>query len=182
MSARSNLLTAVVFPLLFVLALLAWIAVLRAQDASALATYKNPRFGFELRYPSDVFTPGEPPANGDGLAFTSRDGAAKIVTFAAFNNEGFTPKSYRAQLMAEYRDRYQLLDYQPQGRTWFVLSGYRGDSVFYEKVMFSCGGDIINVLAISYPRAEEAFYNPIVEIIEDGFRPGRGLDGTAKCR
>ena len=42
----------------------------------------------------------------------------------------------------------------------------------YEKVMFSCGGRVINSFAIVYPIAERAFYDPIVEVVEDSFRPG----------
>jgi hypothetical protein len=40
------------------------------------------------------------------------------------------------------------MTYLPRGRTWFVISGYRGDDIYYEKVMFSCGGSVVNVLAI----------------------------------
>ena len=28
------------------------------------------------------------------------------------------------------------MTYRPRGRSWFVLSGYRGDTIYYEKVMF----------------------------------------------
>lgn len=181
MLEKSKLLSRLILAALFCLALFAWIAVAKAQGNPDLAIYKNARFGFELRYPAAIFEPGQPPGNGDGLTFTSRDGKAKIVTYAAFNADGLKLKAYRAALMEEYRDRYELLDYQPQGKTWFVLSGYRGETVFYEKVMFSCGGDIVNVIAITYPRAEEAFYNPVVEQLENGFKTGRGEDTTPKC-
>jgi hypothetical protein len=44
----------------------------------------------------------------------------------------------------------------------------------YEKAMFSCGGRLINSFAVLYPVAERRFYDPIVEGMEDSFRPGRG--------
>ena len=55
-----------------------------------------------------------------------------------------------------------------------MLSGYRGDNIYYEKVMFSCGGNVVNVFAMAYPAAERAHYDPMVEGIEDQFRPGKG--------
>ena len=65
------------------------------------------------------------------------------------------------------------MTYHPRGRSWFVLSGYRGDQIYYEKVMFSCQQDIVNVIAITYPVAERKLYDPIVERMEDHFRPGQ---------
>jgi hypothetical protein len=54
-----------------------------------------------------------------------------------------------------------------------VLSGYRGDSIYYEKVMFSCGGSLVNVFAITYRVDQRNIYDPILERMEDTFRPGR---------
>jgi hypothetical protein len=52
-----------------------------------------------------------------------------------------------------------------------VISGYRGDAIYYEKVMFSCAGQVVNVLAISYPKEARSLYDPVVEQMEDSFRP-----------
>ncbi|MDX2263538.1 MAG: hypothetical protein NW215_01010 [Hyphomicrobiales bacterium] len=152
----------------------------RAQEApSDLQTYQNERFGFTLRYPA-LFEPAPPPETGDGQTFITEDGRAKIVTYAALNTQAYTLSTYRRTLLANY-DGYNLLDYQPRGKTWFVLSGFRGDRIFYEKVMFSCGDRVINVLAISFPTEEKPVYEPIVEQIEDDFKPGRGRDTPPNC-
>jgi hypothetical protein len=39
--------------------------------------------------------------------------------------------------------------------------------------MFSCGGHVVNILAIAYPTAERALFDPIVERMEDTFKPSR---------
>jgi hypothetical protein len=50
----------------------------------------------------------------------------------------------------------------------------------YEKIMFSCGGSVINSFAMTYPIAERGFYDPLIEAIEDTFRPGnQGCDEHA---
>lgn len=68
---------------------------------------------------------------------------------------------------------YDELTYRPRGRSWFVLSGYRGDTIYYEKVMFSCRGRVVNVFAITYPVNERDIYDPVVERMENVFKPGR---------
>jgi hypothetical protein len=52
------------------------------------------------------------------------------------------------------------------------MSGYRGDDIYYEKVMFSCGGRVVNVFAITYPRSTRRIYDQVVERMEDNFGPG----------
>ena len=46
-------------------------------------TYHNDRYGTTIEYP-DIFKPGTPPDNNDGLEFKSEDGADFSV-FASFN-------------------------------------------------------------------------------------------------
>ena len=62
--------------------------------------------------------------------------------------------------------------YRPRGNTWFVLSGEGDGKIFYEKVMFSCGGRLINSFALIYPAAQRQIFDPIVERVEDTFRAG----------
>ena len=39
--------------------------------------------------------------------------------------------------------------------------------------MFSCAGGVVNVLAITYPTDQRDLYGPVVEHMEDTFRPAR---------
>ncbi len=158
----------------FSIALLSLVGVATASDRPAdpgYRIYTNERFGFHLRYPAQAFTAQPESENGDGRTFVTPDGRAKIVTYGASNDDNFTPLSYRKTLMANYGG-YDMLDYQPIGKTWFVLSGYRGNMIYYEKVMFSCGNRVINVLAVNYPKEEKTHYDPIIEQLEDDFHPG----------
>ena len=56
----------------------------------ATEVYRNDRFGFQLSYPSAVFAPGEAPEGGQGMVFTSRDGAAQLLVSAGPNTTGET--------------------------------------------------------------------------------------------
>ena len=44
--------------------------------------------------------------------------------------------------------------------------------MIYEKIMFSCSGELINSFAVTYPVAERRFYDPLIEDMENTFRPG----------
>ena len=89
----------------------------------------------------------------------------------AWNNEaGQTPSEFKQWLLAN-TGGYDVTTYVPRGRTWFVISGYRGDDIYYEKVMFSCAGSVVNVFAITYPQGLRRQYDPVVEKMEDSFRP-----------
>ena len=155
------------------LALVASVLVANGQGPTDLGwtTYSNPRFGGMLRYPSEVFTSRRASDARDGVLFATSDGSAKLLVGAFENTEGHSPRSYQAFIARESYGGLRV-DYAPVGQSWSVLSGTRGDMMIYEKAMFTCGGAVINSFAVVYPIAEREFYDPIVEDIEDSFKPG----------
>ena len=144
-----------------------------AQSGQRWTTYRNARFGFTLSYPASIFTPQPPPDSGDGQTFLTDDRRAKVVVYATTNDERFSPQDYRKTILKDFGG-YDQLDYSPSGKTWFVLSGYRGENIYYQKVMFSCGGGVITALSVTFPRAEKKFYEGLIEVMEDNFKPGSG--------
>lgn len=134
--------------------------------------YENERYGFTLSFPADVFELDRAARQDDGLSFVSRDGEAKLLVGAFQNEDGYTPQSYQ-RYVANKSYPGTDVDYAPRGQSWFVLSGERDGSMYYEKVMFSCGGEVINSFAMVYPAEERGLYDPIVERMENSFRPGR---------
>lgn len=132
---------------------------------------RDPQFGYNYSYPEALFAS----VAGDGkpgfhyLAANASD--AKFLVGAWDNRDGATPEHFK-RWMIENAGGYEEITYQPRGRSWFVLSGYRGDQIYYEKVMFSCGERIVNILAIAYPVAERVQFDPVVERMEDRFSTG----------
>ena len=148
---------------------------LAAMSSVSAATWpwtyeRDPGLGFDFSYPRDLFQKTE----GDGKPsfhyFVSRDAEAKLMVGAWNNEAGQTPSEFK-QWVLDNTGGYDAMTYLPRGRTWFVISGYRGDDIYYEKVMFSCGGSVVNVLAITYPKDLRRHYDPVVEQMEDSFRP-----------
>ena len=133
--------------------------------------YVNDRYGTSLVFPANIFTPAEPPENGDGRRFHSED--ATLEVYAWENLDGESATSLKRRLVGS--EGYEEVTYSPTGRSWLVLSGYRGDNIFYEKYFFS--GDEIHGFGMEFPASEKPNYAPIVERIEDSFRAGWGGSG-----
>jgi len=133
---------------------------------------QDPGLGFTYSYPRDVFSRIE----GDGKPsfhyFESNSSEAKFLVGGWDNAAGQSPETFKRWVI-ENVGGYDELTYRPRGRSWFVLSGYRGNTIYYEKVMFSCQGKLVNVFAVTYPVDRRHIYDPVVERIEDTFRPGR---------
>jgi hypothetical protein len=143
-------------------------------------TYKNERFGYTLYYPAAIFDTAEAREGGAGQNFVTRDGRTKIVVFGTLNSENFSPQEYRRVILNEFGG-YDKMDYSPSGQSWFVLSGFRGDNIYYQKVMFSCGNKVINVFSMTFPTAEKSLYEAYIETMEDHFKAGRGQDTPQGC-
>jgi hypothetical protein len=133
---------------------------------------RDPQFGFSYSFPDALFAPVE----GDGKPgfhyFASNPTDAKFLVGAWDNQDDAIPEHFKRWMIAN-AGGYEEITYQPRGRSWFVLSGYRGDQIYYEKVMFSCGGRVVNILAIAYPTSERDKFDPVVERMEDTFKPSQ---------
>jgi hypothetical protein len=143
-----------------------------AQGPEETATYRNPRFGFSLTYPTARFKPKEPLAE-DGRVWVSHDGNARLLAGALANADNMRLEEYREYLLKKSYPG-AAIDYAPMRENWFVLSGTRDGLIFYERVTFTCGGRLINSWAILYPEAERAVYDPIVEKVARSYRAGTG--------
>ena len=129
-------------------------------------TYVNNRFGTQLSYPADLFSPDAASENGDGRRFVAED--AQLEIFGWDNAEGETASSLRERLVGT--QGYENVTYNRSGGSWLVLSGFRGDNIFYEKYFFRNG--TIQAFGMEFPEDEKPFYAPVVERIEDSFRAG----------
>ena len=133
--------------------------------------YRNERFGLSLRYPAHIFGVERTAEAGDGQVLVAHDSDARLLVGVISNDASYTAATYQAFIAQQSYGGYEI-SYRRLGSSWFVLSGEGNGRTFYEKVMFSCGGRFINSFAMVYPTAERNIFAPIIEHIEDTFRPG----------
>jgi hypothetical protein len=137
------------------------------------------RYGFSIAYPADVLFPIDTPTGVEGRVLQSADGKAKLLVATFPNEQKMSLEAYR-QFLIDGNYAGTKLDYTPVKSRWFVLSGERGDFTFYERVTFSCGGQLINSWAMIYPTNEKRAYDRVVEAVARTYTPGAGPDGN--CR
>jgi len=138
-------------------------------------TYVNDRFGTSIEYPSR-FEPGRPPDNNDGQGFSAADGG-ELLVWGSLNALQLDLKGLEA-FVRENPPAGQRITYRAAGSNWFVLSGRRGDRIFYARYILSHRNEIQNAVEISYPARLAATYDPIAARISKSLKPGKGYDTT----
>ena len=73
------------------------------------------------------------------------------------------------------------MTYKTVGASSVVVSGTKGDRIFYRRSLASCGSEIWNDLAIEYPAARKAEYDAIVRHVSASLRGGAN-GSIRKCR
>jgi serine/threonine-protein kinase len=158
------------------LPLIAFVLVATTVAAAApWKTYANDRFGATADYPAG-WRAGEAPANNDGLVFTAPDGRATITISGSHS---VLPRAQEIEIMTTPADG-ETVDYKSRGRDWIVLSGRRGDRIYYRRSLLTCHGTVWNTVSLDYPAAEKAAFDPIVAHVAASLRGARGW-GT-DCR
>src|SRR4029079_15685527 len=107
-----------------------------APDDAGLTTYRNDRHGFTVSYPAAQFS-ALPAATEDARLFVSKDDKARLLVGTLDNTDKKTVAKYQSFLLRE-SDEGANVDYAPIRDKWFVLSGIRNGTAFYQRVSFSC--------------------------------------------
>src|SRR4051812_15197745 len=129
-----------------------------ASATEAWRLYRNERFGVSADIPRS-WKAGRAPDNGDGLAFTSPDGAATIRVSGGLNIADSIAEAIEAE---QTLDEGETVTYRRRGDRMSVLSGTRGAVIFYRKAMLSCGDEVVNRVSIEYPLARKEAFDELV--------------------
>ena len=142
-----------------------------AIAAAAWQTYVNERFGSTADVPTG-WQAGTPPENGDGLTFTAPDGQATIAIFGSLNVWEKPDEAFAAH---ETPDEGETITYKHRDKRGTVVSGVKGDRIFYRKAILSCRGQVWNNVAIEYPAAQKQAFDPVVTHVAGSLRAGKSL-------
>jgi hypothetical protein len=148
-----------------------------AQTARHWRTYQNDRYGTTIDYP-DRFKAEPPPDNDDGRRFKSADGA-EFAVFASYGALDFDLAGYQKYIV-EKLDPGEVVTYQAHGDNWFVISGTKGDGIFYERHLLSHRKQMTEGFVMSYPAGLKQTYDPIVARMAKSFRSGSGFQSPKR--
>ena len=132
-----------------------------AAKQARTETYANARFGTRATYPAGMFGNRREADNGDGVTLSARDGAT-LAIYGGYNLEGQAPRDY---LAARVREERGNVSYRHVGRDFAVMSGTRGDRIFYQRFSFDARRDIVHSYRLEYPRTLQRRYGPVVQRI-----------------
>jgi serine/threonine-protein kinase len=130
------------------------------------SVYYDHQYGCQLEYPSFVFAADQREPD-DPHSFSGPNHETYFRILGVDNPSGRTP----ADIKAEYV-RSNIpgeITYERTKREFLVLSGYRGDSIFYTKVSLSKDGKIACILEITYPRNDKTKFDTIVTRMSRSF-------------
>ena len=148
-----------------------------AAEAQGWRTYVNPRFGTTAEVPRD-WRPGRPPDNNDGLAFVSPDSLSTITVSGGFQVLDTIAEALRLRAEPNEGER---ITYRHQTARSIVVSGLRGEHIFYRKSILSCRDTIWNSVSIEYPAARKQAFDALATRVANSLRQGRG-EQTTECQ
>lgn len=116
---------------LLFLSLCVWTPVF---GADAYQNYRNARYGYALDVPT--FLIAKPEAeNGDGRRFVSSDGKVLLRVFGASNSLNRSVSGQKWRATSDWRRDGARVTYSQSGANYYVLSGFVGGDIFYEKTV-----------------------------------------------
>lgn len=150
---------------------------LPATAQNTYNTYRNARFGTVVQYPSNLLIPQRESDSGDGRRFISRDGDVELSVYGFHNKNNRTVNREMLRAINDWRRDGARLTYWKWQGGWFVLSGYVGSDIFYEKTLYRNG--VFHTLIWQYPKQmRKALDAPVTRSVRS-FTAGRGFDQPA---
>lgn len=133
-------------------------------SALAYAPYRNERYGYAVDVPTDLFRPAEAIGDGQGQAFVTDDGSATLLVVATEAGPDALRREYEAEL-----ERFdQEVTYRVLRPSWFVVSGYQGPFIFYQRTHQSADGGL-RTFRLRHRAADKDYFGPITERLSYSF-------------
>lgn len=138
--------------------------------AETFQTYANPRFNYSIDYPPKLLLPKGDAPNGDGRIFASADLQAQMIIYGTHNvlEQTIQDLFKKESQDASSQQITKKVTYKRQKDNWFVVSGYIGPKIFYQKTFLS--NDMFKTFYIEYPQNQRQRYDPILSRLGSSFK------------
>ena len=163
-----------------VFAVLVCVASTKAfSEAFNWELYRSEQFGYSLFFPTDVLSRGVV-LRGVTVLSSSLVTAERSSRFLQRTTQTTLGSPNIGKLSCASLLAMTILYMARRVRAGSFFLARRGGSIYYQKVMLSCGGRVINAFALTYPREQKREYDDIVTGIEKSFRPSWGPACSAR--
>ena len=146
-----------------------------AAKAQGLRQFEERQYGTLSLVPNNWRRVADP--RWEGSRFVSPDGRSSLVVYAL-------PRRARESVDDHMRWFARLngeeITYLRRGSGWIVVSGYKGDRIYYRKARLGCGGSVWHHVALEYPVGNKRAYDGIVSAISRSLQPGDAEEGCGR--
>lgn len=132
------------------------LAALAGTSADAQRRGQQERYGIASIVPTD-WKLQPPDTNWRGKRFVSPDGDSWL---ALYNAPADVSNAEHMKWVASAPG--ERITYQRRSRGWIVVSGYKGDRIFYRKAMLACGNKSWHHIAFEYPAEDKRAFDRLV--------------------
>jgi hypothetical protein len=131
--------------------------------------YRNERLGYSLSYPTNLLSPQGESADGSGQRFASKNNRTFLIVTGF---RGRSPADLHELYVKQSRSAppenpTRVVTYQVEKQTWFVVTGYEQERVWYEKAMIA--RDTLAYFHFEYDASQKQLFDPVVEKISKSF-------------
>lgn len=140
------------------------------QDSTAVVDnsvgkYINEKYGFSISYLTDVFELDKDAQTEDGVTLAGIDGQGQLRVFkgnldATINGGTNLKEAYNKDIEPKGK---REVTYKAFNSTNYVLMGYEGKVIFYQKSIIS-KGEIVTAILTYESKAKDTYY-PLIEPI-----------------
>jgi hypothetical protein len=121
--------------------------------------YDNTRYQYVICYPADIFVPQPEATNPDSRTFLATDGAT-LTLFGRNKAASETVATMVAEVAGQLADGDATITRDVRTRNWFVISGHRGQQVFYAKGLYA--REQLKMFELTYPSSKSDLFEPIL--------------------
>jgi hypothetical protein len=135
-------------------------------------SYLNFRFGYVIAYPKNIFFPQPESDYADGRIFLNARQEEVLRVYGRYATPEDSPTITLAQQfnsdIANAAKQHKTITYKKLGKAFYVLSGYSGNTIFYQKTILVNGNFAFAIM--QYPQNEKSQYDLLAARIFRSFK------------
>jgi hypothetical protein len=139
-----------------------------SSHSEGWTVYRDSLYGCRLEYPNSRFSQEPLDLAQNFQKFSGSNAQTFFRVMGVENKDKLDPAGVKARYLSA--DVPGEIVYERTKPDFLVLSGYRGDSIFYTKVAESADQRIICIFEITYPRNAKKAFDDIVTRMSRSFR------------